>query len=99
MFILESEIKRLTTKVSGIILGVPFPFIGVDGTSACNNVFETDGTTKASCPLKAGTEYIYKNSFPVLELYPNVDVIVHWALHDEDAKRDAACFQVPSKIV
>jgi Niemann-Pick C2 protein len=58
------------------IAGVPFPFIGVDGTDACSQVFFPDGS-KAGCPLKAGQEYVYKNALKVLEIYPKVSLRVY----------------------
>jgi len=57
------------------IAGIPFPFIGVDGTDACSKIFLPDGS-KAGCPLKAGQDYVYKNAFKVLEMYPKVRIHV-----------------------
>ncbi|XP_055697254.1 ecdysteroid-regulated 16 kDa protein [Phlebotomus papatasi] len=93
----EKNLKTLTTTVHAEILGIPLPFIGVDNTSACENIFEEDGTTKASCPLKAGTPYVYKNSFKVLEIYPKTSLVVHWAL--THGNKDVTCFEVPAKII
>lgn len=93
----DTDVEKLTTKVHAVILNIPLPFIGVDGTSACENVFAEDGTTKVGCPLKAGTPYVYKNSFPVEEYYPPANLIVHWAL--EAKKKDVVCFEVPAKIL
>lgn len=92
----EKDIQRLRTDVSAIILDVPLPFIGVDGTSACDNIYTEDGATKVGCPLKAGQTYLYKNKFRVQEFYPTVNLIVHWALND--GKDDLVCFEVPAKI-
>lgn len=84
--------------MSAIVLSIPLPFIGVDGKSARNNVFEEDGETKAKFPLKAGQNYIYKNSFKVLPAYPTIGALdVHWAL-TESNNRDLVCFEVPAKI-
>jgi Niemann-Pick C2 protein len=57
------------------IAGIPFPFIGVDGTDACHQIFLPDDS-KAGCPLKAGQEYVYKNNLKVLEIYPKVRIHV-----------------------
>lgn len=57
--------------MSAVLFNVPLPFVGVDGTDACENIYNTDGS-KAGCPLKKDVEYIYKNSFPVLAFYPKV---------------------------
>lgn len=65
------EIKALTNSVSANILGIPFPFVGVDGEDACRNIFKADGT-KVGCNLKAGEEYVYKNKIEVLKIYPKV---------------------------
>ncbi|KAG4067018.1 hypothetical protein HA402_000009 [Bradysia odoriphaga] len=69
-----------TTSVYANVLNVPLPFIGVDGTSACDKLFKADGTTPSSCPLKAGETYVYKNSFPILEFYPKLNLVVHDSL-------------------
>lgn len=95
---LDHDVRELTTTVNAIVLNLPLPFIGVDGKSARNNVFETDGETKAKFPLKAGQQYIYKNSFKVLPQYPTIAALdVHWALTEANG-RDLTCFEVPAKI-
>lgn len=94
----DHNVKKLTTSVSAIILGVPLPFIGVDGTSACDNLYLDNGETKTNCPLKAGQNYLYKNSFEVLQIYPTIASLdVHWALK-EGNNNDLVCFEVPAKI-
>ncbi|KAK7789639.1 hypothetical protein R5R35_007706 [Gryllus longicercus] len=93
----EEDIEKLTNSVHANLLGLPFPFIGVDGTSACDSVFNADGS-KAGCPLKKGQQYIYKHSLKVLDIYPKVQVDVHWALAYGNGKR-AVCFEVPARIV
>lgn len=95
---LDHDVKKLTTSVSAIVLNVPLPFVGVDGTSACNNMYLEDGATKTRCPLKAGQSYVYKNSFDILSVYPTIPALdVHWAL-SESSTKDLACFEVPGKI-
>lgn len=83
-------------SVHAKLLGVPFPFIGVDGNSVCDKIFDPTGA-KVSCPLKAGQEYVYKDAFKVLEVYPKIKVWVHWALVDQNGN-DLLCFEVPVKI-
>ena len=92
----SSTVKQLTTHVQALINNFPFPFVGVDGTSACNNVFDEEGN-KLGCPLKKGKTYIYKNSFKVLEIYPKIQMVVHWALQTNN--QDVMCFEVPARIV
>lgn len=90
--------KKLTTNVNAVILGVPLPFPGVDGTSACNNLFLEDGTTKARCPMKAGQKYVYKNAFDVLQVYPTIAALdVLWSLSESPTKQ-LVCFEMPGKI-
>lgn len=94
----DHNIKQLTTSVGAVILGIPLPFVGVDGTSACNNIYTEDGAQKTKCPLKAGEKYLYKNSFDVLPIYPTIpDLTVHWSLKESNAK-DLVCFELPAKI-
>lgn len=92
----DTDLPSLKNDVHAKIIGVPFPFIGVDGTSACGQIYLPDGT-KASCPLKAGQDYVYKNSFEILEIYPKLKVNVHWALLGPNNK-NVVCFNVPAKI-
>lgn len=89
-------VKTLTTNVNAVINNLPVPFIGVDGQSACNNMFDEEGN-KVSCPLMKGKTYIYKNAFPVLEIYPKLQFLVHWALRENN--RNLACFEVHARIV
>ncbi|XP_072748878.1 NPC intracellular cholesterol transporter 2 homolog a [Anoplolepis gracilipes] len=91
----NKNIRTLLNKVSAYIANVPIPFIGVDGTDACENIYNTDGT-KVKCPLKQGVDYIYKNSFPVLAFYPRISLVVRYALQEGDD--EVICFQIPSKI-
>lgn len=93
----DKDLDTLTTRVHANILNLPLPFIGVDGKSACDNIFAEDGVTKLGCPLKAGTSYVYKNGFPVEDFYPTVQLVVHWAL--ESQNKDVVCFEVPARIV
>ena len=93
----SKDIKSLKNTVNANIVGVPFPFIGVDGSDACQYVYESDGTTKAPCPLKAGKDYVYKNTIDVLEIYPRLKLVVHWGLTTEDGS-DVTCFEVPARI-
>ncbi|GAB1862359.1 Ecdysteroid-regulated 16 kDa protein [Camponotus japonicus] len=88
-------IQNLVNEVSGILFNVPVPFVGVDGTDACENIYNTDGS-KAGCPLKKGVEYMYKNSFPVLTFYPRVSLVVHYALREGNDR--LICFEIPAKI-
>ncbi|KAK3926258.1 NPC intracellular cholesterol transporter 2-like protein a, partial [Frankliniella fusca] len=93
----DKDVKTLKNEVNAKILGIPFPFLGVDNTNACGQIFNTDGS-KAPCPLKGGTEYVYKNKFDILDIYPKVKVNVHWALVTQDNER-VLCFNVPARIV
>lgn len=98
LFIFTDEnIEFLKNKVSAEVFGVPLPFVGVDGVSICDNVYTKAGD-KASCPLIAGTDYTYKDSFPILSFYPNIQVKVQWSLATKDDKK-IVCFEVPAKIV
>ncbi|XP_012526691.1 NPC intracellular cholesterol transporter 2 homolog a [Monomorium pharaonis] len=90
------EIKSLTNAVNAILFGVPLPFVGVDGTNACDNIYNPDGS-KAGCPLKPNVEYLYKINFPVLSIYPRVALIVHYAL--KEGNEEIMCFEAPSKII
>lgn len=69
---LDHDIKSLLNTVNANILGIPFPFAGVDGEDACKHIYNEDGTTKVGCNIKAGQEYVYKNEIEVLKIYPRV---------------------------
>lgn len=61
----------MENSVFAMVLGVPLPFVGVDGTDASSNVFNLDGS-EAQFPLKAGQDYLYRNEFDILPVYPRV---------------------------
>ncbi|KAL0131681.1 hypothetical protein PUN28_002906 [Cardiocondyla obscurior] len=88
-------IETLTNEVYGILFNVPLPFVGVDSTDACDDIYNPDGS-KASCPLKENTEYIYRNSFPILSFYPRVSLVVRYALREGTER--LICFEVGAKI-
>ncbi|CAB3370735.1 Hypothetical predicted protein [Cloeon dipterum] len=94
------NIKSLTTNVFAVVFGVPLPFVGVDGTDACGNIYNADGTTKVGCPLRAGEEYVYKNAFDVLNSYPRIKVDVSWSLSDGSIFNEKVyhCFKIQSRI-
>lgn len=94
-FVTETDVSDLRNRVTAEVIGVPFPFIGVDGQSVCNKI-ETESGEKAGCPLKAGTKYRYRDSFPVYQVYPKLDTRVHWALQRDG--KDLICFEFPAKI-
>nr|AXS78217.1 Niemann-Pick type C2 protein d [Adelphocoris lineolatus] len=94
----DHDINNLVTSVQAQIGGIPFPFIGVDGTSACGKLFKSDGKTKADCPLKKGQDYFYVNSFKVYDQYPKVKLHIRWALRDPNANKMVSCFELPAKI-
>uniref|UniRef100_A0A182U7X4 MD-2-related lipid-recognition domain-containing protein n=1 Tax=Anopheles melas TaxID=34690 RepID=A0A182U7X4_9DIPT len=92
------DVKSLSTTVFAKIVGLPLPFVGVDGTSACPYLFAEDGETKLECPLKAGVPVVYKRSFDVLEIYPKIpSMTIHWELQTKSG-RSITCFEVPAKI-
>lgn len=49
------------------------------------------------CPLKKDTVYLYDASFPVLKIYPKVDVEVKYELKNSEGK-DIVCVLIPVKI-
>lgn len=91
----EVDMDEVKDHVIAQVFGMPLPFVGVDGASVCDKL-ETESGEKTSCPLKAGTKYVYKDSFPVLNFYPSIDVIVHWSLVHKE--KDIICFEIPVKI-
>ncbi|KAK1137675.1 hypothetical protein K0M31_002172 [Melipona bicolor] len=92
----DEDAENIVNNVSASIFSVPLPFVGVDGTTACDNIFNLDGTS-AGCSLKKGVDYIYKREFPVLQIYPTISMTIHYALMDRN--RTVACFEVPAKII
>ncbi|XP_028163604.1 ecdysteroid-regulated 16 kDa protein [Ostrinia nubilalis] len=90
----DEDLDDIQNKVTAKVLGLDVPFVGVDGNSICDKLF-TESGEKANCPVKAGTKYVYKDSFPVLSIYPTLNTNVHWELK---GKRDLICFTVPVRI-
>lgn len=95
VYFAAEDVKEVNNNVVADVFGVPLPFIGVDGSTICDKL-ETESGEKSGCPLKAGTKYVYKDSFPILAIYPSISVKVHWAL--KAGNKELACFEVPAKI-
>lgn len=49
------------------------------------------------CPLKKDVVYKYEASFPILKIYPRVDVVVKYELKNSEGK-DIICVKIPVKI-
>ncbi|XP_032521091.2 NPC intracellular cholesterol transporter 2-like [Danaus plexippus] len=92
----DHEIKQLTNDVYAVIAGLPLPFVGVAGVSACAQIKYADSGEPAPCPLAADKEYIYTNSFHIEKFYPQVPLRVHWGLNDGNT--DIMCFEIPAVI-
>lgn len=73
MFV-DHEVKRLKQSVMAQVMGISMPFVGVDGTTACDIVYEEDRVTKANCPLTPGRTYVYIFQLKVLPKYPSVSI-------------------------
>lgn len=78
VFTPDIDVKSATNNVIGRILGLPLPFIGVDSTDACLNIYNLKGE-KVGCPLKAGKKYLYKNDIKILPIYPTVSIFFIFA--------------------
>lgn len=85
--------KNLESKIAGQIEGiwVPFPF---SQEEVCQ-----DKQCDLKCPIAAGGKFHYTASLPVKSVYPEIELIVKWAMYDPDAKEDVWCFEVPVRIV
>nr|QJI08244.1 Niemann Pick type C [Histia rhodope] len=95
-FVPENNYKNIKNHVTADLgLGIPVPFVGVDGNSICDKLYSEDGQ-KESCPVTAGRTYVYKDSFPVYEVYPELEVTVHWAIQSNE--HDLTCFELPARI-
>ncbi|XP_045453047.1 ecdysteroid-regulated 16 kDa protein-like [Melitaea cinxia] len=92
----KNVVNELTNDVYAIIGGLPLPFVGVAGVSACTQIKHADTGESAPCPLEPNKEYVYTNVFPILDVYPQVALRVHWALRDGNT--DVVCFEVPAVI-
>ncbi|XP_065207069.1 NPC intracellular cholesterol transporter 2-like isoform X1 [Planococcus citri] len=92
------DVSRLTTSVYAWVLSIPFPYLGIDGTSACSNLSLRNGTP-TNCPIRKGVQYVYKNAVEIKAIYPKVKVILHWALVDPRNNANVFCFEVPVKII
>ena len=78
---------KSSSRLFGLGLDVPFKLPNPDGCIKSN----------LECPLKKGVKYQYSASFPVLKIYPKVDVEVKYELKNSEGK-DIVCVLVPVKI-
>uniref|UniRef100_A0AAR5QCW3 MD-2-related lipid-recognition domain-containing protein n=1 Tax=Dendroctonus ponderosae TaxID=77166 RepID=A0AAR5QCW3_DENPD len=100
-FVAEDEYKDLKLVVTADVAGVVLPFVGVDGSSPCEYIFEEDETTKVNnCRIEKGKTYVYKNPIEILQIYPRIKTIVHWSIIDASSanRKIVTCFEVPAAI-
>nr|WDQ26759.1 venom peptide [Acharia stimulea] len=94
-FVSAKDVSTVVTQVYANVLGVNLPFVDVDNKSICNKLYTEDGE-KTSCPVVAGKKYKYKDSFPIMSIYPQIPVGVHWELvHNKEV---LICFEVDATI-
>ncbi|XP_060557672.1 NPC intracellular cholesterol transporter 2-like [Ruditapes philippinarum] len=88
-FTTDKQVSGITTKVYGIVAGVPIPYSlpKSNGCQGCNLI----------CPLTPGT-HRYVNVFPVLKTYPEIRLAVKWELVDEN-NEPLLCFVFPMQIL
>ncbi|KAJ3649515.1 hypothetical protein Zmor_021255 [Zophobas morio] len=96
-FTADEDVEKLTNSIQAYISGVPFPFPGYDQTDACKNIYIKDRDHPAGCPLKKGQDYLYSTDIDVLQIYPRLKIVVHWALTKPNGK-DLICFECPARI-
>ncbi|KAJ8714055.1 hypothetical protein PYW08_007675 [Mythimna loreyi] len=94
-FTVVEPIESMTNEVFAYIGGAALPFIGVDGTDACQHVRRAASDEYVACPLAPG-DYEYTNVFPVLSVYPTLSTKVHWSL--KAGKKSLICFEVAAAI-
>ncbi|KAL1512789.1 hypothetical protein ABEB36_002319 [Hypothenemus hampei] len=98
-FVAEDEYKDLILVVNAKVAGLDLPFVGVDGTTACDKIFEEDEDTKNECKFVKGNTYVFKDAIEILQIYPKVKTVVHWSITDNSTGKHAVCFEVPAAIV
>jgi len=86
----DVDSASLTSKVHGIIAGipVPFPLKNTDGCNGCN----------ITCPVQKSHPYTYANTLDVLTSYPKIRVAVKWEIKDA-SNNDIVCIAIPVVIV
>lgn len=87
-FTSKADFESIKTKVYGVILGIPLPFIGIQKDSC---------KAALSCPGEKYQEYLYIERIPIKNDYPSLDVIVVWKLFDENGNQ-VVCINIPSRI-
>ncbi|XP_053399321.1 NPC intracellular cholesterol transporter 2-like [Mercenaria mercenaria] len=87
-FTTDKQVFGITTKVYGIVAGIPIPYQlpKSNGCKGCN----------LNCPLITGS-HRYINVFPVLQSYPEIRIAVKWELVDENNEQ-LLCFVFPMQI-
>lgn len=70
----DSTITDLIQEVSINLSGINLPFLGVDGVSACDYIYEADEKTKNHCKFVKDKSYIYINNLNILPVFPKVSL-------------------------
>jgi len=97
-YIPSTSTTRVTTGAFGRLNGIPLPFVGTNGTPACQKISSKQSRQLTGCNLNANEAYTYSNSFNILRIYPSTAVTVQWELIDALTRQPIACFLLPAKI-
>ncbi|XP_004624915.1 epididymal secretory protein E1 [Octodon degus] len=87
-FTSNTQSTNSTAVVHGIVLSVAIPF----------PIPEPDGCKSGiSCPIQRDKTYSYLNKLPVKGEYPDIKLVVKWALLD-DKSQNLFCWEIPVAI-
>lgn len=55
-------------------MGMAKGYPGLDGSNACNIVYQMPEKTKINCPLQKDKEVMFKFSMPIKKVFPQVRI-------------------------
>ncbi|XKL64554.1 hypothetical protein PGB90_004640 [Kerria lacca] len=95
----ENDIQQSSLVVIGKTMGMAKGYPGLDGSNACNIVYQMPEKTKINCPLQKDKEVMFKFSMPIKKVFPQVSLVMHSGIKDKATKKVITCFEVDMKIV
>merc|ERR1711970_763338 len=85
----STDVTQLTTKVHGIIAGIPVPFVLPSG--------EDDACKYTGCPIQPNSQATFKYSLYVQPSFPPLNVVVKWELVDQSGETQV-CIEFPATL-
>ena len=84
------DVEDVNVRVFGVLGQLQVPYM-INNPRACRD-------SNLECPLKEDSEVTYMQSFPVLPIYPPIQLEVKWTLVNPSNRHTLICAEIPVRI-